>query len=136
MIGCQRIPLTEVRDIFSFRIYLCQYIYALSYQYFQFMYTTCIYLSYHCLLDGILYVWGFVCVCCAAPDKLTSLPPFTGLGALHFPSSKSQKTATKNLSLPFARVPRTKGSIPKQWRLKERGQRSKTPMTQGKRASL
>src|SRR3954465_8348412 len=26
--------------------------------------------------------WVFVCVCCAAPDKLTSPPPFTGLGAL------------------------------------------------------
>ena len=28
--------------------------------------------------------WVFVCVCCAAPDKLTSPPPFTGLGALQF----------------------------------------------------
>src|SRR5436189_1633588 len=33
------------------------------------------------LLDGILLYWVFVCVCCAAPDKLTSPPPFTGLGA-------------------------------------------------------
>src|SRR5436189_1450712 len=82
MIGCQRIPLTEVRDIFIFRTYLCQYIYALSYQYSQFMYITCICFSYHCFLDGILYDWIFVCVCCAAPDKLTSPPLFTGLGAL------------------------------------------------------
>src|SRR5438270_10380346 len=29
-------------------------------------------------------IWVFVCVCCAAPDKLTSPPPFTGLGALHY----------------------------------------------------
>ena len=29
-------------------------------------------------------IWAFVCVCCAAPDKLTSPPPFTGFGALHF----------------------------------------------------
>src|SRR5256886_12890826 len=83
MIGRQRIPLTEVRDIFIFRIYLCQYIYALSYQYFQFMYITCIYLSYHCLGWYTVRIWVFVCVCCAAPDKLMSPPPFTGLGALH-----------------------------------------------------
>ena len=76
--------LTEVRDIFSLRIYLCQYIYALSYQYFQFMYITCIYLSYHCLGWYTVRIWVSVCVCCAAPDKLTSPPPFTGLGALHF----------------------------------------------------
>src|SRR5436189_5957941 len=38
------------------------------------------------LLDGILLYWIFVCFCCAAPDKLTSPPPFTGLGALHFSS--------------------------------------------------
>src|SRR3954465_14333278 len=78
-----RIPLTEVRDIFIFRIYLCQYIHALSYQYFQFMYITCIYLSYHCLGWYTVRIWVFVCVCCAAPDKLTSPPPFTWLGALH-----------------------------------------------------
>src|SRR5256886_16561691 len=82
MIGCQRIPLTEVRDVFIFRIYLRQYIYALSYQYFQFMYITCIYLSYHCFWMVYCLYWVFVCVCCAAPDKLTSPPPFTGLGAL------------------------------------------------------
>src|SRR3954464_4834498 len=58
--------------------------YALSYQYFQFMYITCIYLSYHCLGWYTVRIWVFVCVCCAAPDKLTSPPPFTGLGALHF----------------------------------------------------
>src|SRR2546430_9522355 len=57
--------------------------YALSYQYFQFMYITCIYLSYHCLGWYTVRIWVFVCVCCAAPDKLTSPPPFTGLGALH-----------------------------------------------------
>src|SRR3954464_8013228 len=84
MIGCQRIPLTEVRDIFNFRIYLCQYVYALSYQYFQFMYITCIYFSYHCFWMVYCTFWVFVCVCCAAPDKLTPPPPFTGLGALHF----------------------------------------------------
>jgi len=58
--------------------------YALSYQYFQFMYITCIYLSYHCLGWYTVRIWVFVCVCCAAPDKLTSPPPFTGLGALHY----------------------------------------------------
>src|SRR3954464_1209116 len=83
MIGYQRIPLTEVRDIFIFRIYLCQYVYALSCQYFQFMYITCIYFSYHCFWMVYCTYWVFVCVCCAAPDKLTSPPPFTGLGALH-----------------------------------------------------
>src|SRR5436190_15993813 len=36
------------------------------------------------LLDDILLYWIFVCFCCAAPGKLTSPPPFTGLGALHF----------------------------------------------------
>src|SRR5436190_22397831 len=36
------------------------------------------------LLDGILWYWIFVYFCCAAPDKLTSPPPFTGLGALHY----------------------------------------------------
>src|SRR5437588_4164381 len=36
------------------------------------------------LLDGILLYWILVCFCCAAPDKLTSPPPFTGLRALHF----------------------------------------------------
>src|SRR3954462_9267577 len=35
------------------------------------------------LWDGILSILVFVCVCCAAPDKLTSPPPVTGLGALH-----------------------------------------------------
>src|SRR5438270_8335974 len=84
MIGRQRIPLTEVRDIFNFRIYLCQYIYALSYQYFQFMYITCIYLSCHCFWMVYFLYWVFVCVCCAAPDKLTSPLPFTGLRALHY----------------------------------------------------
>src|SRR5437588_9517855 len=49
------------------------------------MYITCIYLSYHCLGWYTVRIWVFVCVCCAAPDKLTSPPPFTGLGALHFP---------------------------------------------------
>src|SRR5947208_15341165 len=57
--------------------------YALSYQYLQFMYITCIYLSYHCLGWYTVRIWVFVCVCCAAPDKLTSPPPFTGFGALH-----------------------------------------------------
>src|SRR3954463_2417913 len=33
------------------------------------------------LLDGILLYWIFVCFCSATPDKLTSPPPFTGLGA-------------------------------------------------------
>src|SRR5436190_23954303 len=56
--------------------------YALSYQYFQFMYITCIYLSYHCFWMVYCLYWVFVCVCCAAPDKLPSPPPFTGLGAL------------------------------------------------------
>src|SRR5438270_8714430 len=88
MIGCQRIPLTEVRDVFNFCIYLCQYVYALSYQYFQFMYITCIYLSYHCFWMVYCTFWVFVCVCCAAPDKLTSPPPFTGLGALQDRSTK------------------------------------------------
>src|SRR3954464_13611791 len=82
MIGCQRIPLTEVRDIFNFRIYLCQYVYALSYQYLQFMYITCIYLSYHCFWMVYCTFWVFICVCCAAPDKLTSPPPFSGFRAL------------------------------------------------------
>src|SRR4051812_47050350 len=77
MIGCQRIPLTEVRDIFIFRIYLCQYIYALSYQYCMYFLITAFVGWY------TVHIWVFVCVCCAAPDKLTSLPPFTGLGALH-----------------------------------------------------
>src|SRR4051812_33531475 len=51
------------------------------------MYITCIYLTYHCLGWYTVRIWVFVCVCCAAPDKLTSPPPFTGLGALQ-PSSK------------------------------------------------
>src|SRR4051812_30367648 len=55
--------------------------YALSYQYFQFMYIACLYLSYHCLGWYTVHIWVFICVCCAAPDKLTSPPPFTGLGA-------------------------------------------------------
>src|SRR5436189_6303369 len=89
MIGRLRIPLTEVRDIFNFRIYLCQYIYALSYQYFQFMYITCIYLSYHCFWMVYCLYWVFVCVCCAAPNKLTSPPPFIVLGALQHISDTS-----------------------------------------------
>src|SRR3954462_9440830 len=63
--------------------------YALSYQYFQFMYITWIYLSYHCLGWYTVHIWVFVCVCCAAPDKLTSPPPFTGLGVLQKKSSAS-----------------------------------------------
>src|SRR3954469_13019748 len=78
MIGCQRIPLTEVRDIFIFRIYLCQYIYALSYQYCMYFLITAFVGWY------TVHIWVFLCVCCAAHDKLTSPPPFTGLGALHY----------------------------------------------------
>src|SRR3954470_9967233 len=89
MIGCQRIPLTEVRDIFIFPHLFMSVHYALSYQYFQFMYITCIYLSYHCLGWYTVRIWVFVCVCCAAPDKLTSPPSFTGLGALHVSSSST-----------------------------------------------
>src|SRR5436189_2795266 len=85
MIRCQRIPLTEVRDIFIFPHLFMSVHYALSYQYFQFMYITCIYLSYHCFWMVYCTFWVFVCVCCAAPDKLTSPPPFTGFGALHYP---------------------------------------------------
>src|SRR3954471_7617410 len=81
MIRCQRIPLTEIRDIFIFPHLFMSVHYALSYQYFQFMYITCIYLSYHCFWMVYCLYWVFVCVCCAAPDKLTSPPPFTGLGA-------------------------------------------------------
>src|SRR4051812_40961116 len=29
-------------------------------------------------------IWIFECICCAAPDKLTSPPPFTGFGALQW----------------------------------------------------
>src|SRR3954462_1597857 len=88
MIGCQRIPLTEVRDIFIFPYLFMSVHYALSYQYFQFMYITCIYLSYHCLGWYTVRIWVFVCVCCAAPDKLTSPPPFTGFGALQVPPKR------------------------------------------------
>src|SRR3954464_10694115 len=77
MIGCQRISLTEVRDIFIFRIYLCQYIYALSYQYCMYFLITAFVGWY------TVHIWVFVCVCCAAPDRLTSPSPFTGLWALH-----------------------------------------------------
>src|SRR4051812_12755194 len=65
---------------------------------FTYVRTLCTFLSVlpvyvHCmyvillsllLLDGILLYWIFVCFCSAAPDKLTSPPLFTGLGALHF----------------------------------------------------
>src|SRR3954471_14951283 len=84
MIRCQRIPLTEIRDIFIFPHIFMSLHYALSYQYFQFMYITCVYLSYHCFWMVYCLYWVFVCICCAVPDKLTSPPPFTGLGALHF----------------------------------------------------
>src|SRR4051812_11585665 len=103
MIGCQRIPLTEVRDIFIFPHLFMSVHYTLSYQYFQFMYITCIYLSYHCLGWYTVRIWVFVCVCCAAPDKLTSAPPFTGLGALQnqtlnqfLQNAKSNKFGTKS----------------------------------------
>src|SRR5436190_18297803 len=83
MIGCQRIPLTEVRDIFIFRIYLRQYI-------THFLISTSSLCTLHVFISLItafgwytVRIWVFVCDCCAAPDKLTSPPPFTGLGALH-----------------------------------------------------
>src|SRR3954470_3980119 len=47
------------------------------------------------LLDGILLYWIFVCFCSAAPDKLTSPPPFTGLGALHAPSLPHMQCGAK-----------------------------------------
>src|SRR5204863_5453585 len=71
--------------------------YALSYQYFQFMYITCIYLSYHCLGWYTVRIWVFICVCCAAPDKLTSPPPFTGLGALQHESCKGHRRREETL---------------------------------------
>src|SRR3954466_13443029 len=84
MMRCQRIPLTEVRNIFIFphlfmSVSLRTFLSVLP-VYVHYMYISLLSL----LLDGILYVLVFVCVCCAAPDKLTSLPPFTGLGALHY----------------------------------------------------
>src|SRR5256886_13892714 len=59
-------------------VHLCTFLSVLS-VYVQYL---CVFLlSLLCWMVCCLY-WVFVCVCCAAPDKLTSLPPFTGLGAL------------------------------------------------------
>src|SRR3954462_12001442 len=84
MIGCQRIPLSEVRDVFISRIYLRQYI-------THFLINTSSLCTLHVYISlitafWIVYCmyWVFVCVCYAASDKLTSPPPFTGLGALHY----------------------------------------------------
>src|SRR3954467_13061794 len=53
-------------------------------------------------------IWVFVCVCCAAPDKLTSPPPFTGLGALQclipFPFNKEPITRAFCLGVPSCSV--------------------------------
>src|SRR5436189_1273475 len=66
------------------------------------MYITCIYLSYHCFWMVYCLYWVFVCIFCAAPDKLTSPPPFTGLGALQL------KTAMYILNrVPSKAVPKT-----------------------------
>src|SRR5436189_4774011 len=92
-----------------FRIYLRQYIYALSYQYFQFMYIACIYLSYHCLGWYTVRIWVFVCVCCAAPDKLTSPPPFTGFGALHYVIQKVHPFGAVDLIHPEGRTFKVNG---------------------------
>src|SRR5204862_5749201 len=61
-------------------VHLCTFLSVLP------VYVHCMYvfLLSLLLLDGILLYWIFVCFCSAAPDKLTSPPPFTGLGALHF----------------------------------------------------
>src|SRR4051812_29116718 len=81
--GCQRIPLTEVRDIYFSHLFMSVQLHiflSVLPVYVQYMYIFLLSL----LLDGIMCFWVFVCVCCAAPDKLTSPPPFTGLGALHY----------------------------------------------------
>src|SRR3954470_2452486 len=88
MIGCQRIPLIEVRDIFYFphlfiSVYLCTFLSVPS-VYVQYLYVFL--LSLLCWMVYCLY-WVFVCVCCVAPDKLTSPPPFIGLGALQYGSN-------------------------------------------------
>src|SRR2546430_15029131 len=60
-------------------VHLCTFLSVLS-VYVQYL---CVFLlSLLCWMVYCLY-WVFVCVCCAAPDKLTSPSPFTGLGALH-----------------------------------------------------
>src|SRR3954464_8352202 len=64
-------------------VHLCTFLSVLS-VFVQYLYIFL--LSLLCWMVYCLY-WVFVCVCCAAPDKLTSLPPFTGLGALQFSSS-------------------------------------------------
>src|SRR5436190_1102090 len=100
MIGCQRIPLTEVRDVFIFRIYLRQYI-------MHFLISTSslctlhVYISHHCFWMVYCLYWVFVCICCAAPDKLTSPPPFTGLGALQRPSRGSTGDALSDAARPW-----------------------------------
>src|SRR4051812_36759529 len=85
MIERQRIPLIEVRDIFIFphlfmSVHLRTFLSVLP------VYVHYMYVFLLSLLFGwyTVRIWIFVCVCCAAPDKLTSPPPFTGLGALRF----------------------------------------------------
>src|SRR3954467_8467763 len=63
------------------------------------MYITCIYLSYHCFWMVYCLYWVFVCVCCAAPDKLTSPPPFPGLGSYNYHITR-QAYEKKVISLP------------------------------------
>src|SRR3954470_18238161 len=62
-------------------VHLCTFLSVLP-VYLHFMYISLLSLLWmvYCLY------WVFVCVCCAAPDKLMSPPPFTRLGALHRPS--------------------------------------------------
>src|SRR5438270_9487322 len=72
-------------------VHLCTFLSVLP-VYVHYMYISLLSL----LLDGILYVWVFVCVCCAALDKLTSPPPFTGLGALQISSSGSRTPGCSN----------------------------------------
>src|SRR5438045_9306563 len=72
-----------------FRIYLCQYI-------THFLISTSSLCTLHVCISLITAFWMvyclycvFVCICCAAPDKLTSPPSLTGLGALQSISRSS-----------------------------------------------